>query len=295
MRSAAIVAQDITHRMHPIQATGDSATKHIADLVYAASGLTLHAGNNSLIASSIKRRTEALGIGTAEDYLAYLRFAGSDSELAILLELLSSNLTMFFRDEEQLKFLVDACLPRLLRDNPHLKVWSAACSSGEEPYSLGMLFSEFRDPRGELDWQILASDRSEKMIAQARRGIYPAQRLSRMPETMREKYFEALTGDAGFKVNSQIRERIEFNCGNLFDEHEFDGPFQIIVCRNILIYCDWHVQQSLVRHLAKFLAPGGWLLVGDCENLNGLATPFRRIGPRTYEKTGETRPAVHQP
>src|SRR2546423_13536996 len=147
---------------------------------------------------------------------------------------------MIFRDEEQLKFLVDAFLPRLLRDDPHLKVWSAACSSGEEPYSLGMLFSEFRDPRGELDWQILASDRSEKMIAQARRGIYPAQRLSRMPETMREKYFEALTGDAGFKVNSRIRERIEFKRGNLFDEHEFDAPLQIIVCRNILIYCDSH-------------------------------------------------------
>ena len=157
---------------------------------------------------------------------------------------------MFFRDEEQLKFMEEQCLPLMWRNFSRLNVWSAACASGEEAYSIGMLLSEFREAQRELDWHIHASDRSESMIAQARTGIYPATSRSRVPESMRAKYFEALPGNAGFRVDSKIRHRVAFSCRNLFDEHEFEAAFQIIVCRNVLLYCDWHIQQSLVQHLA---------------------------------------------
>jgi chemotaxis protein methyltransferase CheR len=262
------------------------AVTRIADLLNATAGITLYAGNNPLIVSSVKQRRKALRISTAKNYLIYLESTKAGSEIKILTEMLASNLTMFFRDGEQLNFLVSECLPKLLKDNLQLNVWSAACSSGEEPYTLGMIFSEFPNPLGELDWRIHASDLSESIIAEARRATYSEGQVAKVPKTMREKYFDVLTSGDGFAVSSRIRERTEFSCSNLFDEHEFDSPFQIIVCRNILIYCDWHVQQSLIRHLEKFLAPSGYLFLGDLESLNGISLSFRSVGPRVYQKTG---------
>jgi chemotaxis protein methyltransferase CheR len=259
-------------------------TKYIARFIYDATGIALYDGNSPLIRDRLNQRIRELALRSWDEYCIHLTSDALNRELDQVVESLTGSLTFFFRDEQQLQFMVENCVPRVADHKTALNLWSVPCSSGEEAYSLAMLLSEYPSKLAGRAWTIHATDLSNKAISKARRAVYSENSLTTVPRALREKYFERYNTGGRYRVKSTIRKRIQFECSNLFDDHGFKRPFHIIVCRNLLIYMDWHRQQTLARHLSQYLKSGGYLLLGDLESLDGLAVPFKRVGPRVYKK-----------
>ena len=186
----------------------------------------MYDGNSSLIRSRLDHRIQELGLGSLDAYCAYLRSDKANSELDHLIDSLSSNLTFFFRDKGQLQFMVEECVPRVTDRGTPLKVWSVPCSSGEEAYTIGIFLSEQASTLAGRDWRIFASDLSKKAIGQARRAVYPVESLTKnVPLPLQHKYFEACSTDGSYRLKAAITRRIQFERGNLFDDHNFESPF----------------------------------------------------------------------
>ena len=239
-----------------------AATNYIAQLFYDTTGIALYEGNNPLIRASLNHRLQELGLGSFDEYRAVLRSDNANRELDYLTDSLSTNLTFFFRDKGQLQFMVDECVSRVPDRETLLNLWSVPCSSGEEAYTMAIFLSEHTSTLAGRDWRIHASDLSNVMVGRARRAVYPAESLKNVPVPLQTKYFEPCFTDGCYRVKPAIMSRIQFERSNLFADHNFERPFHIIVCRNLMIYFDWHQQQTLAQHLSRYLASGGYLLLG---------------------------------
>ncbi len=267
-----------------------SEAKYIAQRIYQRTGMALHQGANPLIRDGVEGRLRFLGLNSWTDYRAVLDSCAGVDELDSLIDSLSGKLTFFFRDVGQLEFALNASESLFHDEVTPLRVWSAPCSTGEEGYTLGILLSENEKKAGGRDWRIRASDLSKKAIRKAERAVYSAERLEKLPHSFREKYFEPCRERGAFRVSDAVLSRITFKCENLREARAIEDQFHILVCRNLLIYLDWHQQQALILHLSQFLADGGYLLLGDLESLNGLALPFQHIGQRVYQKQETVQP-----
>jgi chemotaxis protein methyltransferase CheR len=265
----------------------------IRDIVYQHSRINLGTDKQELVNARLGKRLRATGKATIGDYCDLLRTPAGTEELGNLIDVISTNHTYFFREEGHFTALNEVILPDLVRRRdreswPVLRVWSAASSSGEEPYSIAIALEEYFAAHPPA-WprQIEATDISSRILAKAEAAIYPAETVARIPPALAKAYFQTgYAEQAGlYRVKPHIRQTVRFRRLNLLEgQPPFTEPFQIIFCRNVMIYFDRATQEELVNRLKARLVPGGYLLVGHSESLTGINHGLKLIRPATYQK-----------
>jgi chemotaxis protein methyltransferase CheR len=261
----------------------------ISDLVYKHCGINLHEGKKELVQARIAKKLRMGGYRSVKEYLDRVLADESGQQFADLVDSLSTNLTSFFRESNHFDYLSRTHLPELLArkrklHDTRIRAWSAGCSSGEEPYTLAITLLEAVGSGGPWDIRILATDISHPVLRTAQAGVYDKSRLESVPPGLRGKYFVQGPQRGTFQAAPALRDLIRFNYLNLQDNWPFTGPFDIIFCRNVMIYFDKPTQERLVNRFFGCLDGGGLLFTGHSESLTGVNHRFRYIQPTIYGK-----------
>lgn len=258
-------------------------------LVYEKSGITLHDGKQALIQARLQKRLRAGGFSSFTKYLRFVEQDESGAELAGLLDSIATNHTSFLREPQHFTFLkqhvVQPWLPRA--SQKPLRIWSAACSSGEEPYTIAMTIAEAApDLTAAGNVQVLASDLSTKALAQARAAVYPIERVREVPFDVLRRHFEKGLGKQEGLVRpaARLRRLVTFEQRNLLEIGDLGRRFDAIFCRNVMIYFDRTVQQRVVTMLERHLSPDGFLFISHSESLNGIAHRLTWVAPAVYRR-----------
>lgn len=286
----------------------DGDFRRVATAVYKHCGISLNDSKRDLVRARLAKEVRVSGSASPAAYLDRVLAAPGGPAFTAFIDAISTNLTSFYRESDHFDYLSDKYLPALFArkrkaGDGRLLAWCAACSSGEEAYTLGMTFAEAAraTPRGTGTWdvRILASDISTRVLKVAEAGVYPEARLAGVPADYRDRYFRPTAADEGdgrrrpaagsrptpsFEVAPGLREAIRFRHLNLMDAWPFKGPFDVIFCRNVMIYFDKQTQERLVGRFFDVLQPGGMLFTGHSESLTGIAHRFANRGPSVYEK-----------
>jgi chemotaxis protein methyltransferase CheR len=259
----------------------------IINLVYEKSRIRLHDGKEQLIRARLGKRLRAMGFDDLSSYCDHLKRDAGDQEITQVVDALSTNFTNFLREPEHFDFLVSTSLPATLRTGQkRFTVWSSACSTGEEPYSIAFYLAQHYPPSEGWSWKILATDISTRALDTASEAIYPAERLNALPKEWQRAYFQKGLGkwEGHFRIKEEIRSRVEFRHLNLLGDYPFNDTFQTVFCRNVMIYFDRQTQEELVRKLGRLLVPKGHILIGHSESLTGLDTGLQCLRPSIYQK-----------
>jgi len=265
-------------------------------LIYAETGIWLGSSKTALLCGRLFRRLRALEITSLESYYECVSQPDQHEERARMIDAITTNETRFYREPRQFEFLVQRVFPRWqagaqrgLRPR-RVRIWSAGCSSGEEPYTVAMLLARTFPVEEGWDVQLLATDISNHVLEKARKGIYPIARAAELPDDLLQSFM--LRGIAErqgeMKVRVEIQQMVDFRRLNLDQESELlEGPFDAILCRNVLIYFDTASKRRVVANLVQHLMADGYLFVGHAENLNSVSSQIRSLEPTIYVKTGE--------
>ncbi|MFC5436764.1 CheR family methyltransferase [Rhodanobacter umsongensis] len=293
MNAVSGVADDYTHATAtPGPLLGNAEFEYLRAFVLEHCGIALGEQKHQLVQGRLLRRLRALGL---PDFASYCELLRSDpySELGELASAISTNVTAFFREVHHYDLLVDELLPRWLqekrREGDRLRIWSAGCSTGEEPYALAMVLAEAIDQGGsKVDARILATDLSPQALETARKGVYPLERLAGISAERCRRWM--LRGEGEYDglacVHPRLRELVTIEPLNLLHPWPMRGPFDAIFCRNVVIYFDQPTKQRLFRRYAELLPPGGYLFLGHSESLHGVNDQFELIGRTVYRKIG---------
>ncbi len=251
-------------------------------LIHRIAGISMAPSKKPLVSSRLAKRIKHHGLNSYGDYFRLITSAPGKDELQVAVDLLTTNETHFFREPKHFDFLRQHIVPAR-RKGVALRVWSAACSSGEEPYSIAMLLD---DLLGAEPWEVLASDLSTRIVDKARSGLYPMERLPEIPKPYLSRY--CLKGVGEFEgtllIDKSLRERVRFLLHNLTEIPPRLGEFDVIFLRNVMIYFDQQTKQKVVSQLLPLLRPGGYFLVGHSESLNGVTDRVRPVAPAIYRK-----------
>jgi chemotaxis protein methyltransferase CheR len=241
----------------------------------------------SVTREGLSKRVHALGYSDFESYLHHVESDGEDDELVQLLDVISTNVTHFFREPDHFKFLRKYAEDCAARGQERFRLWCAASSTGEEPYTLAMTLAEaFADSPG-LDWSILATDISTRVLEIASMATYSGGKVEGIPSLYLGKYFRksGYGDDANYQALPTLRDRVTFRRLNLSQPpFPMKGPLDVIFCRNVMIYFDNPVRQRLLADCHRLLKPGGYLIVGHSESLTGILSPFKGRFPSIYQK-----------
>ena len=262
----------------------DRQFKNVSDIIYNECGIVLKSGKEALVRARLTKRLRALKMGGVGQYLKYLLGDNGREELGLLVDVMTTNKTSFFREMAHFDFLGETVFPKLT--GRKLRFWSAACSSGEEPFSLAMFLLDKRPDFGSRDVKILATDISPTILGKARKAIYEKEVLLDLPSTFMRKYFVKLEDKNShtYQVNTDVRRMVRIARLNLLHPWPMKGSFNVIFCRNVMIYFDMPTQQKLVNRFWDILEPGGYLFVGHSEGMSGVKHKFRYVRPATYVK-----------
>jgi chemotaxis protein methyltransferase CheR len=258
-----------------------------SSLAYQHFGLDLSAGKRALVAARLGRKLRELGLSSFQQYYDRVESDASGKELVAMVDLLTTNHTSFFRESGHFDLLRTAIFPAL-RDRAHIRIWSAACSSGEEPYSIAMTLLEADRGAALARVNIKATDISTRVLERGRLGVYPEDKIEDIPALMRRKYLLQGHGRATgtYRFKPEVRAMVEYARLNLMETLPGGHRFQVIFCRNLMIYFDKPTQQDLVRRLSHHLEAGGHLFIGHSESLNSLSHGLDYVAPATYRKPG---------
>jgi chemotaxis protein methyltransferase CheR len=271
----------------------DRVYYRFVDLVYREAGISLGDARRELVRTRLLKRLSALNLSSFDEY--YERVSRQDpdgEELVAMLDAISTNKTDFFRENQHFRFMADTVLPaltgRIAGGGPRrIRIWSAGCSSGEEPYTLAMVLRERIATGVAWDAKILATDISTKVLHAAYVGLYEESKVAPVPPKMRLASFTREETDQGafYRIKPELRKMVAFRRLNLMNgTYPFTGKFDVIFCRNVMIYFDRPTQESLANRLHQYLHPGGYLFIGHSESLNSLTTPFQFVQPTIYLK-----------
>ncbi len=241
-----------------------------------------------LIEGRMSNTLMAHGFKTFSAYMDFLFADKSGNEMTKMLNKLTTNYTYFMRENEHFDFLVQKVLPffERTRTSKTLYLWSAGCSSGQEPYSMAMAISEYFGPRkGQWNTTILASDLSVNVLEKASKGIYTREEIKDIPSAWRTKYLVDLK-DGNYQVSEQIRKEVIFRRINLMDPFQFKNKFDLVFCRNVMIYFDAPTKERLVNKYYDWTADTGFLFIGHSESINREASRYTYIQPAIYQKRG---------
>lgn len=276
---------------------GDEEFQQLRSLIYDHCGLYFDNDNRYLLEKRLAIRLQALHLTTFKDYFYYLRYdRGHEQEMSNIMDLLTTNETYFFRETFQLKAFTDEIVPEIVaakskRGDRTIRIWSAGCSSGEEPYTLAMLLLETPLLRG---WrvEIVGTDISQRVLQLARKGVYGNSAFRATDDQYIGRFFHQQ--EDGYRIRDEVRGLVSFSQLNLFDQTRLAllGKMDAIFCRNVIIYFDLAAKKRVVDLFAKTLVPGGFLLLGHSESLMNITTQFTLrhfVNDMVYQKPMDER------
>jgi len=256
----------------------------IRDLLYAAAGISLTDAKRQLVQARVARRLRQVGATSVSDYVAFVQSPAGRDELTKMVDVLTTNKTSFFRESAHFDFLAD-CLETRPRSAPPVTLWSAGCSSGEEPYTIAIVLAEHARMHRVRPGRILATDISDRVLRKAQAAEYAALSLEPVPSRLAGRYLVSSGGDKA-RVVDEIRATVRFARLNLMGPWPMTGPFDAIFCRNVMIYFDGPTRAVLVNRFAALLAPGGLLFVGHAESLSSTSMKhgLSYVRPAVYRR-----------
>jgi chemotaxis protein methyltransferase CheR len=257
----------------------------ICQILYRVTGIRLQPGKEELVKARLWRRLYTLGLDSYQEYIDLIQGPAGAEELVATVDALSTNKTSFFREPQHFEFLREQVASRAQRSAP-LHIWSAGCSSGEEPYSIAITLRQALPEAARRQVRILATDISTRVLRIARAGLYAGAELNELPRDLRASCFTAdpSAGPDRYRVAEAVRAMVQFARLNLMTPWPMRGPFDFIFCRNVMIYFDRPTQDHLVQEFGRLLVPGGHLLVGHSETLSGRAPDLQYRMPAVYQK-----------
>lgn len=270
----------VTVSPHEVRPITDEEFERFRRFIYEQAGIAMSPQKRHLVAGRLHKRLQAQGIRTYGEYYRRVLADPDGRERQLLIDLLTTNETYFFREPEHFALLQQQILPRYR--GRRLRLWSAACSSGEEVYSLAMVCAEVL---GDGDWEVHGSDISQRMLEAARQGVYPLDRARHLPTELLRRYcLKGVRSHAGqLRVSEELRARTRFSAVNLQQPLRLDTRYPVIFLRNVLIYFDPPTKQGVVQRIARALAPGGHLFVSHVESLHGVDSPLRMQQPSVFQ------------
>lgn len=263
-----------------------------ADLIYRQCGINLGPHKKELVKGRLMKQLRSYQLKTFKEYYDFVLSDTTGKELEIMVNLITTNVTSFFREKAHFDFLVQTAFPAIVQrknrgNTKRIRLWSAACSTGEEPYSILMTVLEyFKDP-GLWDIKLLGTDISTRALVCAQQGEYPQQKVGDLSPLLLEKYYTKQLKDREiyYKIKDQVKAFSVFRQLNLMMEaYPFKGKFDIIFCRNVMIYFDKETQKKLVNRLADCLDEGGYFFVGHSEASVGMSSNLKKVGAAIFSK-----------
>jgi len=269
----------------------DRDFERISQLVHSQCGINLHDGKKELVKARLGKRLREGNFRSFSDYYKHVTTRGGTDELITMIDSISTNLTYFFREEshfQRLQTVARSILDnasRQMRKMPAIRIWCAGCSTGEEPYSLGITIKETLNGFP-ANVKIMATDISTRVLKIAADGVYPIEKTKNISSSLLRKYFQQGQGkwDGYVRIKKEISDMIDFSRFNLMETPPSNQEFDIIFCRNVMIYFDKPTQASVVNKFYNCLDNGGYLFIGHSESLTGLEHAFKYIEPSVYRK-----------
>lgn len=268
----------------------DKVFSRLSMFVHDRVGIKLPPSKRTMLEARLQKRLRALSL---DSYEAYTEFVfsekGMEQELRNLIDVVTTNTTEFFRESKHFDFLTNRVLSDLrgtIGSSRPLKVWSAGCSIGMEPYTLGMVLMDYAENHSGFSFRILATDISSRALQTAVRAVYDEERIQSIPEYLKVKYVLRSKDRSKHlvRIAPEIRHIVEFQRLNFMEKFRFNNPIDIIFCRNVIIYFDKPTQDRLFRQFCGCLQPGGYLFIGHSESLTGLNLPLTQVAPTVYRR-----------
>lgn len=272
----------------------DQDFSYLSKLAGELAGISLSSGKRELIYGRLVKRLRALGLSDFKQYCTLLKDDDekkNQKERTHFINAITTNVTSFFREDHHFEFMAETLLPELIAQKkaasrPCLRIWSAGCSSGKEPYSIAMVLKECIPDIERWDIKILATDLDSNILEVARAGVYPKEHIKEIPLERRKRWFRAGRGanENVIKVTDEIKNMVAYRQLNLKDDWPMKGTFDIIFCRNVTIYFDRETRVDLLDRFAEYLDKDGCLFVGHSESLFGLTQRFSTVGRTIHRK-----------
>ena len=264
--------------------------RRFSQFITAELGIKLPPAKKTMLEARLQKRLRALGLGSHREYCEFLFSPkGMEQELAQLIDVVTTNTTHFFRESRHFEILAAKVIPDVLRrkGRGRVAVWSAGCSTGEEPYTLAMVLSECAEINPELSFSILATDISTQVLTLAKRAVYAEDRIEGIPEALKRKYLLRSKDRSRrlVRMGPELRSKVNFQRLNFMREFDFREDLDIIFCRNVVIYFDRGTQEELFKRFCGKLIPGGYLFIGHSESLTGMDLPLVQVAPTVYRRT----------
>lgn len=268
-------------------------------LAYQHAGISLADGKETLVEARVAKRVRALSLGSTEEYLEVLLHDETGEELIRFLDAISTNFTSFFREPVHFELLANELRRWMDEGQTRFRIWSAASSTGEEPYSIAITLLETAGGKA-LDAKILATDISTRVLAEASRGRYASARVEPLTAQQRRRWLapvvDAGAPESAYEVSPELRELVVFKRLNLsLGRTPMQGPMDAIFVRNVMMYFDQPVRQALIREVERLLRDGGLLMIGHAESLTGLSTGLRQLRPSVFRKEAGKRGSLRSP
>jgi chemotaxis protein methyltransferase CheR len=282
---------NITNLYYKIQMTNNDFSR-LSTFIYSELGIKMQVEKKIMLQSRLQKRLYELGLGSFSEYIDFVfSREGERSELYKMIDLVTTNKTDFFREPAHFTFLTDEVLKNIVPPGSKrktIKIWSAGCSSGEEAYTIAITMNEFLKSSPNIDYNILATDISVRILQKASAAIYNADRIKDIPLDIIKKYFLKSKDPLNktVLVIKELRSKVKFQRLNLMDKaYPVDNDFDIIFCRNVLIYFDRETQQNVINKLSEKLKPGGIFFLGHSESITNMAVPLKQIKPTIFQKS----------
>ncbi|MBT8763883.1 protein-glutamate O-methyltransferase CheR [Desulfohalobiaceae bacterium Ax17] len=286
------VVSNIFKRMFTFPQMSDDEFERLRRFIYEHLGISISPAKKTMLQARLQKRLRHLNLNSFEEYCNYLfRLKGIESEFPELVDAVTTNTTEFFREPNHFDFLVNSILPLWLNTYGYeraMLLWSAGCSSGEEPYSLAMVLQDFAEKNPGFNFLILATDINNKVLQKAVKAIYPEEKALKIPLSLKKKYL-LRSRDRSKKlvrIAPEIRTKVRFRRLNFVREFKFRKQMDIIFCRNVFIYFDRITQKRVILRFCSYLMRGGYLFLGHSESLSGMQLPLMQVAPSVYQKIG---------
>lgn len=270
----------------------ESQFHKIADFIQTNVGIKMPEQKRLMVQSRLQSRLKALNLHNFDDYVD-LVFAGgekSDEEIALMINVITTNLTNFFREKQHFDLMAEKFLPELAgRGFKEINLWSAGCSTGEEPYTLSIVMSEFmrKNPGKIVNFDVLATDISSRVLDKAQNAVYSMESVANLSYELKKRYFLKSKNEEKplVRLKPEIRQKVHFQRMNFMDSsYPVQNEKHIIFCRNVLIYFEKQTQEDVIRKLVSHLVPGGYLFLGHSETIFGMDLPLKTVGPTVFKK-----------
>lgn len=263
----------------------------LSSFVYEELGIKMPPAKKIMLQSRLQKRLAALKMDSFKEYIEFVfSKEGQEEEIIKMIDLITTNKTDFFRESSHFDYLTSTALPEICsagKNKKTIKIWSAGCSSGEEPFTIAIVLREFFQNHPEFDFEVFATDISLRILQKAITAIYPEDRISSVPDTLKRKYFLKSKDKINRTVRlvPEIRSRVVYQRLNFMDsQYVVERDFDIVFCRNVLIYFDRDTQQQVITKLASKLRHDGIFFLGHSESITNMQVPLRQIKPTIFRK-----------